>query len=98
MAGVFVTPCPNSSCLFDIAKAWFPLNISVFATNRSCLLVRTLVRSAGFHRQPLLGLLRALLYLEVCYSRSASGIELEITTFRKSLVYFLFLALLFFGG
>ena len=30
-------------------KAWFPLNVSVIATNRSCLLARTLLRFAGFH-------------------------------------------------
>ena len=40
---------------------------------------------SGFHRQQSLGLLRGLLYLEVCKTRSASGIESEITTFRKSL-------------
>ena len=66
------------------------MNVSVLATNRSCLLVRTLLRSAGFRRQPSPGLLRDLLYLEVCKSRSASDIELEITTFRKLLLYFLF--------
>ena len=32
------------------------------------------VAFAGFHRQPSLGLLQGLLYLEVCKSRSASGI------------------------
>ena len=77
---------------------WLPLNVSVLATNRNCLLVQTILRLAGFHRQPSLGLLRGLLYSEVCKSRSASGIELEITTFRKSLLYFLFLCLLFFFG
>ena len=56
----------------------------------------TLLRFAGFHRQPSLGLFRGLLYLEVCKSRSVSGIEVEITTLRKPLFYFLFLALLFF--
>ena len=69
-------------------KAWFPLNVSVLATNRSCLLMRTLLRFVCFHRKPLLGLLRVLLYPEVCESRSASGIGLEVTSFRKSLLYF----------
>ena len=45
----------------------------------------------GNHR-----LLRSIVYLEVYESRCASGTELQITTFRKSLLYFLFLALLFF--
>ena len=58
--------------------------------------MRTIMWFAGFHRQPLLGLLRGFLYLEVCGSRSASGIELEITIFGKPLLYILFLALLFF--
>ena len=57
-------------------KAWFPLNVSVLATIQSCFLVRTLLRLAGFHRQPSSGLLRGLLYLEVCKSRSASSIGL----------------------
>ena len=30
-------------------KAWFPLNVSAIATNRSYLLARTLLRFAGFH-------------------------------------------------
>ena len=30
------------------AKAWFPLNASVIATNRSCLLARTLLRFRRF--------------------------------------------------
>ena len=50
--------------------------------------MRKLLRFAGFHRQPSLGLLWGLLYLEVCKLRSASGIELEITTFRKLLLYY----------
>ena len=50
--------------------AWFPLNVSVIATNQSCLLARF----AGFYRQPSFGLLRGLLYLEACKSRSASDI------------------------
>ena len=54
--------------------AWFPLNVSVIATNWSCLLARTLLRFAGFHKQPSFGLLRGLLYLEACKSRSASSI------------------------
>ena len=66
-------------------KAWFPLNVSVVATNRSCLLVRTLLHFAGFNRQTSLGLLPSLLYLEACRSRSTSRIWLEMTTFRKSL-------------
>ena len=49
---------------------------------------------AVFHRQSSLGLLQRLLYLEVCESRSASGIELKITTFRKSLLCFSFCATL----
>ena len=80
-----------------VTWAWFPLNVSVLATNRSCLLVRTLLHFAGFHRQPSLGLLRGLLYLELCESRSVSSIELKVTTFRKSLLFSLFLALLFFS-
>ena len=68
-------------------KAWFPLNVSVLETNRSSLLVWTLLRFVVFHRQPSSGLLRGLLYLEVCKSRSASGIGLKITTFRKSPLY-----------
>ena len=79
-------------------KAWFPLNVSVIATNRSCLLARTLLRFAGFHRHLSVGTLRGLLYLEACKSRSASGISSEISTFRKSSLFFLFLALLFFFG
>ena len=66
-------------------KVWFPLNVSVIATNQSCLLVRMMLRFAGFHRQSSFGLfsvleegggglLRGLLYLEACKSRSASGI------------------------
>ena len=39
----------------SLNKAWFPLNVSVLATNQSCLLVQTLLRFAGFHRQPSLG-------------------------------------------
>ena len=53
-----------------------------------------ILRFDGFHRQPSLGVLRCLLYLEVCESRSAPGIESEITTFRKSLLALL----IFFGG
>ena len=34
------------------SKAWFPLNVSVIATNLSCLLTRTLLRFAGFLRKP----------------------------------------------
>ena len=80
-----------------MTKAWFPLNVSVIATNRSCLLVQTLLRFAGFYRQPSLGLLRGLLYLEVCKSRSASSIELEIPTFPKVLIFSCFEFALFFG-
>ena len=60
----------------------------MFATYWSCLLVRMLLRFAGFHRQRSSGLFRGLLCLEVFKSRSASGIELVIKTFRKLLVYF----------
>ena len=78
-------------------KAWFPLNVSLLATNRSCLLARTLLSFASFHKQPSSDLLRGILYLEVCKSSSASGIKLEITIFRKSLLYFfLFWALVIF--
>ena len=77
--------------------AWFPINVSVLATNWSCVLVRTLLHFAGFHRLPSLCLLQVFfLYMEVCISPSASGIEVETTTFWKSLLYSLFLALLFF--
>ena len=66
------------------------------ACNRSELFARASV--IAFCRFPSLGLLRSLLYLEVRKPRSASGIELETPTFRKSLQYFLFLALLIFSG
>ena len=66
----------------SMSKTWFLLNVSVLASNRSSLLVRTLLRFARFHRHPSLDLLRGLLYLEVCKSRSASSIELGITTFQ----------------
>ena len=89
---------PPSPASYFNCKAWFPLNVSVIATNRSCLLARTLLRFAGFHKQPSFGLLRGLWYLESCKSRSASGIYSEITTLRKSSLFFLFLALLFFFG
>ena len=57
------------------------------------------MRFAGFYRQPSSGLLRGLLYLEVCKSHSASGIELEIISFRKSLLCIFDLSFaLFFGG
>ena len=78
-------------------EAWFPLNVLVIATNRSCLLARMLLGFAGFQRQPSFGLLQDLSYLEACKSRSASGIQLEITTFRKPPLFPLFLALLFFS-
>ena len=52
--------------------------------------MQTLLRYAGFHKQPSFGLLRSLLYLEACKSRSASGIKPEITTFRKIVIIFLF--------
>ena len=42
------------------SKAWFPLNVSVIATNRNCLLGQTLLRFAGFHMQPSFGFLRGL--------------------------------------
>ena len=57
-----------------LCKAWFLLNVSVIAANRSCLLARTLLRFAGFHKHPLFGLLQALLYLEVFKSQSTSCI------------------------
>ena len=78
--------------------AWFPLHVSVIATNQSFLLARTLLRFAGFHKQPSFGLLRGRLYFEACKSRSASGIQSEITTFQKSSLFILLLALLFFFG
>ena len=58
--------------------------------------MQTLLHYAGFRSQPSSGLLRCFLYLEVCKTRSASGIELGTTTFWKLLLYFLFWALLFF--
>ena len=73
-------------------KAWFSLNDSVIETNCSCLLAQTLLRFAGFHRQLWFRLLRGLLYLEAC----KSCIQLEITTFLASSLYFLFLSLSFF--
>ena len=57
-----------------------------------------LLRFAGFHRRPSSSLLRGLLYLEVCKSRNASGIELKITTFWKWLSYILLELFSFFGG
>ena len=36
------------------SEAWFPLNVSMLATNQSCLLLHFV----GFHKQPSLGLLR----------------------------------------
>ena len=60
--------------------------------------MRTLLRFAGFHRQQKPGLLRGLLHLEVCKSRSAPGIELEITTFRKSLYVSVLSFAFFFEG
>ena len=76
----------------------FSFNVSVLATNRSCLLVLMLLRFAGFHRQPLSGLLRGLLYLEVRESRSASGIELKKHDIPKVVViYFVLRFALFFG-
>ena len=77
-------------------EAWFPLNVLVIATNRSCLLVRTLLCFAGLLKQPSFGLLWGILYLEACKSRSASGIQSEITTVRKSSLFFCFLTLLLF--
>ena len=78
----------------------FSLNVSVLAKNQSCLLVRTFLHFAGFHKQPSLGLLRGLLYLdwEVCKPHSAPGIMLEITTFQKSLLHFLFFSFALFLG
>ena len=70
-----------------VYETWFPFNVSVIATNRSCLLAQTLLRFAGFHKQPSFGLLRGLLYWEACKSLS---IDLKITTFRKSSVFFVF--------
>ena len=58
--------------------------------------MQMLLHFAGFHRQPSSGLLRGLLYLEVCKSCSASGIELKITTFRQSLYFFLVLSFVLF--
>ena len=49
--------------------------------------MQTLLRFVGLYKQPSSGLLRGILYLEVCKSSSASGIELEIMTLRKSLLY-----------
>ena len=84
--------------LTNEAFHWLFLSlVSVLATNRSCLLVRTLLHFAGFHRQPSSALLRGLLYLQVCKSCIASGIELKIMTFRMSSLYFLFCALLYFS-
>ena len=83
--------------LLSTVEAWFPLNVSVLATNGSCLLTRTVLHFSGFHRWPSFGLLRGLLYLEVCKSRSASSIELEIPTFPKVLIFSCFEFALFFG-
>ena len=69
----------------------------MFQLNRSWLLVWTLLCFAGFHKQPSSAFLRGLLYLEVCKSCIAYGIELEIMTFRRSSLYFLFCALLYFS-
>ena len=64
----------NQGATWSLSKAWFPLNVSVIATNRSCLLARTLLHFAGFHRQPSFDLLRGRLYLEACKPRSTSSI------------------------
>ena len=53
---------------------------------------------AGFHRQSSSGLLRGLLHLGLCKSHSASGIELEITTFRKLWLYFFYFEFCSFFG
>ena len=54
--------------------------------------MRTLLHFAGSRRQPLSGLLRGLLYLEVCKSRSASGIELKIKDFPNVVAIFFILS------
>ena len=83
-------------CIFSlVTKAWLPLNVSVLTTNRSCLLVLTLLHFAGFHRQLSPGLLRGLLCLEVCKSCSASGIEFRNNDFPKVVVKVLKLCSLF---
>ena len=59
--------------------------------------MRALLRSAGFHRQPLPGLLQGHLYLEVWKSGSAYGNELEIT-FRSGCYIFVLSFALFIEG
>ena len=76
-------------CCTLTVKPGFLLNVSVIATNRSCLLMRILFGFAGFHSQPSSGLLRCLLYLEACKSRSASGMYLiRNNDFPKVVVIF----------
>ena len=70
-----------SSCYNNEMELIYMLSLvfikcSVLATSRICLLMGTLLRFAGLHRQPSSGLLRGLLHLEICKSRSASDIEL----------------------
>ena len=68
----------------------------MIATNRSCLLARTLLRFAGFYKQPSFGVLRGLLCLEAYKLHIAFVIQSEITTFRKSSLFFVFGFALFF--
>ena len=59
--------------LIDVVRRSLLVTLLI-ATNQSCLLARTLLRFAGFHKRPSFGILRGLLYLEACKSRIASGI------------------------
>ena len=64
--------------------------VSVLATNRSCLLVRTLLRSAGFHRQPSKVLLWGLLHSDVCKSQKCIRYSVINNDFPKVVVRKLF--------
>ena len=66
----------------------------MIATNRSCLLARTLLCFPGFHRQPSFGLLRGLLYLEACKAVVIVFVFSFALFFSEDRKYFLFLALL----
>ena len=63
----------------NVGKAWFPINVSVIATNRSSLLARTLLRFASFHKPPSFGLLRGLLYF--CFLR-CWFLQVKVTAYR----------------
>ena len=78
-------------------KAWYPLNVSVLATDRSCLLARTSLRWAGFHRQASQGLLRGLLDQRYV-NRAAHSAFITNNDVPRVVVIFVLALLFFFGG